>query len=259
VAPGAEPDAFDGDCAICGAHGRFVKDDLPTRESYRCPLCHRSLRYQAQARILVDRFSRHGATCFADLAREPEFGALRIFEPGDKGPFPRYLSEHPQYLRSGYWPDAAPGEVRDGVRCEDLMAMTYPASSFDLVLTADIFEHVRKPELGFREIHRVLAPGGVHVFSIPVTAPMQPTTAARVNTSGPDDVFLTDPAYHNGHLVYNDFGEDILTMLDGAGFDTEIVPFESASANASRLLTFCSVKPAGSDTPATRKRSWRRR
>jgi hypothetical protein len=236
-------DSFDGSCALCGKHGRYVKDHRPTRESYVCPSCNRSLRYEAQARVILSQCSRRGATSIAQLVKEPEFRALRIWEPGEKGPFPRHFSKLPHYERSAYRQDAEPGEIRDGVRCEDLMATTFASESFDLIITSDIFEHVRKPALGFREMCRVLRPGGAHVFSIPVTAPMRPTTVERVDTSGDDDVFLVEPAYHNTHLVYNDFGEDLLEVLEVAGFRTEVVPFESTSANAARALTFCSVKP----------------
>ncbi len=100
------------------------------------------------------------------------------------------------------------------------------------------------PIVGFREMFRVLRPGGAHIFSIPVTAPMRPDTVPRVDISGADDVFLLEPRYHNTHLVYNDFGEDVLTLLREIGFRTDVVAFEVANPNAARLLTFSTVKPA---------------
>jgi len=258
---GAEvPDGFEGRCAMCGAHHRFVKDERPTRESYVCPSCGWSLRYQGQARVIIQHYSRRGAVSVTELAQEREFRSLRIWEPGVKGPFPRYLAKLPHYQRSGYWADAEPGEIRDGVRCEDLMATTFSDDTFDLVITSDIFEHVRKPSLGFHEMYRVLRPGGAHVFSIPVTAPMRPTTVERVDTSGDEDVFVLEPRYHKEHLVYNEFGQDVLELLEAAGFQTALVPFETTNPNAARLLTFCSVKPATpSNQSKSSRRSWFRR
>ena len=100
--------------------------------------------------------------------------------------------------------------------------MTYVDDYFDLVLSSDIFEHVRKPFDGFREIDRVLKPGGFHIFSIPVTQPIPAKTAFRVDTSGPEDVFVMPAHYHSApeggtSLVYTDFGADIVDIVDIAG------------------------------------------
>jgi len=237
-------DAFDGRCALCGKPSRFVKTERPPRESYACGLCGATLRYQGQARVILQCCSRRGSTSIAEVVREPEFRALHIWEPGESGFFRSYFNRLPHCQLSAYWPDVLSGELRDGVRCEDLMATTFPSESFDLIVTSDIFEHVRKPDRGFQEIYRVLRPGGAHVFSLPVTAPTPPTTVARVDTSGTDDVFLLEPYYHGTHLVYNDFGADLLELLEEIGFVASTVQFESPNANASRLLTFCTVKPA---------------
>ena len=69
---------------------------------------------------------------------------------------------------------------------------------------------------------------------------MRPKTIARVDVSGDEDVFLAKPAYHDGHLVYNDFGADLVELLDDIGFDTDVVRFESPDEEASTQLTFCS-------------------
>ena len=118
----------------------------------------------------------------------------------------------PNYVTSAYWPDVEPGEERDGTRCEDLMAVTFTDErSFDLVVTSDIFEHVREPYVGFAEVHRVLRRGGGrHIFSLPVQAPMRCEQRSSVfDTSGDKDIFPVEPLYHHSgqHLVYNDFGE----------------------------------------------------
>lgn len=68
-----------------------------------------------------------------------------------------------------------------------------------------------------------------------------------VDTSGEDDVHLVEPRYHLGpkkslHLVYNEFGRDLIDALDGVGFTTESLRLESPSREASRVLTLCSVK-----------------
>ena len=110
-------------------------------------------------------------------------------------------------------------------------------NSFDVVITSDVLEHVRRPYDGFTEVRRVLRPGGVHIFSIPITFPMRKRTRARVDTSGEDDVFLIEPRYHNGkHLVYTDFGADLITRLSELGFDTEVVRFEASDEETARRI-----------------------
>jgi hypothetical protein len=240
-------DCYDGTCSVCGSHQVFVRRASALREGYRCVSCRASLRYRAQADAILRRYAAHGASSLAELVDEPGFGGLAVWEPGVLGPFRPHLRRLPGYVESDYWPDVPPGGERDGVRCEDLMALTFPASAFDLVLTSDIFEHVRRPAVAFAEVHRVLRPGGRHIFSIPIQEPWQATTVARVDTSGDEDVLLCEARYHLGpkktqHLVYNDFGRDLLDVLDGVGFDTEVQRFEAPSAEASRALTLCSTK-----------------
>lgn len=52
-------------------------------------------------------------------------------------------------------------------RVADLTALPYGAGEFDTVLVFDVLEHLRQPELGVREIHRVLRPGGVAHLLVP--------------------------------------------------------------------------------------------
>jgi SAM-dependent methyltransferase len=249
--PGAAPkvpddDSFEGTCNVCGEHQSFVRRNASLREGYRCATCKASLRYRGQADAILRTYARTSSS-IAEIIAEAEFASLSFWEPGVLGPFRQYFSQMPHYVVSDFWPDVRPGDERDGVRCEDLMALTFADESFDLVLTSDIFEHVRKPYVGFAEVHRVLRRGGRHIFSIPVQEPMRAATLARVDTTGDEDVNILEPRYHLGpgnsqHIVYNDFGRDVVENLEAVGFDTAIIRFESESAEASRLVTFCSTK-----------------
>ena len=180
-------------------------------------------------------YSQTGALSVAELAGEPSFVELRFWELGVLGPLRKHFAALPNYVGSDYWPDVAPGDERDGIRCEDLMALTFPDASFDLIVTSDILEHVRHPFVGFSEIRRVLAPGGRHIFSIPVQQPWRTKTVERVDTSGPEDVHILEPRYHLGpgnsqHIVYNDFGQDLLDGLAAIGLPTQAIGFASTAA-----------------------------
>lgn len=244
-------DWYDGRCKVCGHEGRFEKRARSIRETYHCSRCRASLRYQGQAQSMLHAYD--GATCgasaLAELIESPVFAELRILEPGVLGPFRDLLSPLPGYETCEYWSDVPLGGYKDGVRCEDLTSLTYSDETFDLIITSDIFEHVRHPLVGFQEVCRVLVPGGRHVFSVPVTHPLPDKTVHRVDTSGPQDVHLLEPRYHSGprngrHLVYTDFGADLIELLSELGLSTSIEYFEAPSPLASRLVTFVSTKRA---------------
>ena len=239
---------YRGYCTVCGTAGLFIHNSAikSIRENFTCQTCKANLRYREQARLVVRQFSRGGVEYLAELAKNPEFRTSRIYEPGLIGPFRTYLRNLDGYVNSFLGTDVSPGEMRDGIECQDLMNLTYADNSFDLVLSSDIFEHVRKPFAGFKEVNRVLKPGGFHIFSIPVEQPMPRRTVFRVDTSGPEDVHVLPAQYHgvpkgNRILVYTDFGADMVARLAGDGIDlkVELVPRgDSPSFVAERMLSF---------------------
>ena len=188
-------DAFEGRCPVCGVPGRYRRERVSISESYKCASCGGALRYQSQARAVLWAFSRHGARSLAELVHQPDFRARRIFEPGTRGPFRGLFRGLEGYVQSFYEPTVPRGEVRDGVRCEDLMDLTFPSGTFDLVLTSDIFEHVREPNRAFAELFRVLRPGGWHLFTIPGRWPLPDHTVARVDVSRDEEVLLLPAVY----------------------------------------------------------------
>lgn len=233
-----------GRCGVCGHDGEYVHTEAPTRESHECQACGASLRYRLQASAITAAY-RQPDMYLGELLEEGFFRDLAIYEPGIIGPFRSLLSGLPSYFNSYYWPDVAPGEEHDGVRCEDLRRLTFSDDSLDLLISSDIFEHVRGPMQAFAEILRVLRPGGYHIFTVPLLWPLPSTTRARVDYSGPDDKFLVPPEYHGspldpkGSLVYTDFGMDLPEQLRELGFET-VTHHGYRSA-----VTFVSRKPGG--------------
>jgi SAM-dependent methyltransferase len=227
---------------VCGHTGEYACWEAPVREHHACRGCRASLRYRLQASAISTTYGRPDGT-LTELVAEDSLRALSIYEPGIAGPFRALLRELPGYVSSYYWPDVTPGEERDGVRCEDLRDLTFPDDSVDLVITSDIFEHVRGPMAAFAEILRVLRPGGYHIFTVPLRWPLPGTTESRVDYSGTEDVFLVPPVYHGsptdpkGSLVYTDFGMDLPEELRRLGFETVI------HHGYEHAITFASRKP----------------
>lgn len=243
-----QDDYYQGGCANCGKFSGFVrKPSESIRESYRCEHCRASARERGQAALLVQLFGEEGAGSLADLVNQLRFQQLSIYEPGIAGPFRKYLTALPNYSQSYYWPDLAPGAERDGIVCQDLMVLTFKNESFDLLITSDIFEHVRRPYEAFREIHRVLKHGGRHIFTVPVLLPMPRATVRRVDTSGIEDRHIEPPHFHGDgrggkSLVYTDFGGDLLDELRKIGFSTRAVPVASENPSVARVIIFDSIK-----------------
>ena len=231
-----------GRCSVCSRWGPFRRQHASIREGYKCTYCSASLRYRHQASIIVAKYTTKRSKSFAELAREPYFVGLSIYEPGIIGPFRRYLEAHPNYTTSYLWEGVEPGASHKGVRCENLESLTFANDTFDLVISSDIFEHVRKPYLAFAEIHRVLKPGGWHIFTVPLSWPLKQRTVPRVDTREDDDVLLLPEIYHGsptdpkGSLVFTDFGLDIVENLEKIGFRTEV--HRAIKYN----VTFCAEK-----------------
>ena len=60
------------------------------------------------------------------------------------------------------------GSAVNSIRCENLEALTFEDASIDLHITQDVMEHVFNPSKSFFEIARTLAPGGMHIFTVPL-------------------------------------------------------------------------------------------
>ena len=241
-----EASSYFGICSVCGHLGAFPRENetASIRESFKCESCGSSLRYREQARLILEHFSVTGSSNLNELVNEPEFRGLDIYEPGLGGPFRRIFRTLPGYRTSYYWDDLVPGERRDGIQCQDLMNLTFADDSFDLVITSDIFEHVRKPFAGFSEVNRVLKPGGVHVFSVPARCPMRAKSVFRVDTSGQEDEFVLPAHYHDSptgekSLVYTEFGADMVDRLAEYGISLEMVhPVAGPPVVMERMLSF---------------------
>jgi SAM-dependent methyltransferase len=187
-----------GACPICGptifvCTGSWLRDDL------RCARCRSIPRERAVVCVL------------SEIA--PGWRASRLHEFSPGGAASRFLASSGAYTAS-HFPD------------EDLQALSFADESFDLVVTQDVMEHVVDPDRAFSEIARVLRPGGIHVFTVPLHP--DPTNV-RVATDGtllaPAEYHADPAAPDQGTLVVREWGHDI---VDHCGLPTEIVHFDDA-------------------------------
>jgi len=150
----------------------------------------------------------------------PEYLTARVFESSPGGPSSDWLARNcNQYTPSQFFADVPRGEsTTDGVRSEDLQAMTLSDASVAVFVTQDVFEHVVDPDAAFREIARVLVPGGVHIYTVPIFWGRE--TLRRVEPDGSGGIrHLVEPDYHGnplggGSLVIHEWGDDLLLRID---------------------------------------------
>jgi SAM-dependent methyltransferase len=200
-----------GYCPICERQVRFITRDKWLRDNYICSGCHSIPRYRA----LIDTIKRF----------YPEFESLIVHESSpNRGGSSYFLKTRcKNYTSSQYFPDVPRGEYKDGYRSEDLSALTFPDQSIDLLVTQDVFEHVMEPEKAFKEIARVLKPGGAHIFSMPWYPKLQ-NTIQRARMEKNEIVYLEEPVYHGnpvdrkkGALVTYDWGQDFIDIIYRSG------------------------------------------
>src|SRR5262249_21659316 len=106
---------------------------------------------------------------------------------------------------------AEAGELPDGsfvgTAAGDATAMPFPDDSFDVVIAAEVLEHIPADQDAMNEIVRVLRPGGTAAITVPAWLP------ERICWLLPDD-------YHNVPVRYLRIFRraELETRLRGAGF-----------------------------------------
>jgi SAM-dependent methyltransferase len=212
-----------GRCTVCGRLTIiFCLDSESLRNSMICIFCRSASRNRHVAKAILGIVGK-GVASIADI---PAAGNVTIYNTATDDCFSRALKDYGGYFSSCYKDGLATGtEISPRTSCQNIEALTYADSSFDFVITEDVFEHVRHPEKGFREIFRVLRPGGYHVFTIPFH--FDRPTVVRVDTSGAEDIHLLPPEYHGDPLrgtilAYRTFGIDLFPQLDAIGYETRL-------------------------------------
>lgn len=207
-----------------------LAEALARRESCDCPWCGGKLRARRLARVLLQAYPvghpAQPARSVAAWVRHPEARALRVAEINRIDGLHDALMALPGLAASDFSPGASPGVVVDGVRSEDLTRLTYPDAQFDLVLTSETLEHVPDLDAALREIHRVLAPGGRHLFTVP-RLPDVASTFSRASLSDQGSIVhhatpICHPGGDMGYPVFTEFGADCLDVFRRAGFDTRM-------------------------------------
>ena len=202
-----------------------LAEALRRKESLDCAGCGAKLRARRLAKVLLEILPSSNATSLRAWSTTARARGLRIAEINRIDGLHESLAGLPGFVASDFVENARPGEVVRGVRHEDLMGLTFADESLDLVLTSETLEHVPDLDQALREIHRVLAPGGLHACTVP-KLPDTPRTFARARLGAGGELELLAPSIRHpggdvGYLVFTEFGADWPALASKQGFRVE--------------------------------------
>lgn len=225
---------FKGNCNICGAESFFILDNyLMHRESFLCDSCRATNRNRQIANGLLKYFQKRGlaSTCINDLAKELEGKDFTIYDTDSNYYVANLLKKYSGYITSDYREDMNLGTLLGKNHyCQDLSNLTFEDNSFDVVISSDVFEHIRLYKQAIKEISRVLKSGGSYIFTVPFNSKVDEhqTYIDVIDENDPSKdielkplVFHGDTITNRGTLLYRIYGKKIFREFEDAGFLVE--------------------------------------
>jgi SAM-dependent methyltransferase len=194
-------------CNICGSAEGFAHSAAHhPRESYVCASCGSISR----DRMLIFALGLCLGFSGPLAAWEPCPSTTLLETSGYRG--------HPRFLRSAFrYLNLIYEGVAEECLLADVASLPLRDESIDIVVSSDVFEHVRDDAAGFSEIARVLKPEGYFILQVPAVGELE-ETRVLVEARGDEDVFVAPPEYHAEHtLVYRYYGNDIVDRLRALG------------------------------------------
>ena len=130
---------------------------------------------------------------------------------------------YPSVTGSEFLPDVSLGSISNGIRCEDLQALTFDDDSFDLILSFDVLEHVPEYKKAIREMARTIRPGGHLIMTAPAYLDGQDSHRRAVIHEDGTLEHLLPPEYHGNplgppSLCFTSFGFNLVEDLRHYGF-----------------------------------------
>jgi SAM-dependent methyltransferase len=224
----------DGECSICGSRQGFCHTEANhPRESYHCLACGGSSRDRQLIKTLGLALGLPGA-----LESWPR-QELTLLETSGYRATPARLAAKFRYVNLMYASQGEDNCVQGNLSCLGLQN-----GSLDVLLTSDVFEHVREDEPAWREVYRVLRPGGFMLLQVPALGEFE-TTQVRVEVRGAEDVYLVEPEYHaENTLVYRNYGNDLPAKLKDIGFAVAVSRWSDPAHRISeQTITICQKAP----------------
>jgi SAM-dependent methyltransferase len=188
----------------------------------------------------------------------PNYKDLIIHEssPGNRGVSVKLKSVCHNYSASHFYENFPLGKYNpiNGYRCENLEKLSFEDEEFDLLITQDVMEHIFNPSKAFKEIARVLKPGGAHAFTVPLVNKDKKSECWASIGEQNKVVYHHEPEYHGnpidekGSLVTMHWGYDITEYIMAvSGMHSTIVMIDNIELGirAEYIEVIVSKKSAG--------------
>ena len=221
----AERFEVDGYCAVCRRPRRF---GVRFTYSYRTTTDGRPIPNWREHLVCACGFNNRTRAAIQILRQEisPDPEARIYVTERVTGLYHWLRARYPNLVGTECLGDLIPrGAEHEGIRNEDLTALTFADESFDLILSFDVLEHVADENAALRECLRCLRPGGILLFGVPFYLDRADNVErARLRSDGTIE-HLMPPEYHwqplsseNGALSFRDFGWRVLDQMREVGF-----------------------------------------
>lgn len=185
-----------------------------------CAACGSSLRTMTLAAGMMDAYGFRGL--FREFVRTEPGRSLAVLEVNPAGQLTPHLRQ-------------IPGHKLVRFPAFDMQHMYLAEATFDAVVHSDTLEHVPDPDLGLRECWRVLRPGGLCLYTVPIVVGRM----TRRRDGMP-------PAYHgltrsaDDFRVVTEYGDDAWHQPLAAGFrEVRLYSLEYPSS----IALICRKKP----------------
>lgn len=234
-----------GVCPICESEVNFVSNNEWLRDFYLCSKCGSIPRERALMEVIKTYYPQWRQAVVHESSPVPRGTSLRL------------RNECKEYIPSQFFLDKEPGEIVNGVRCENLERLTFDDESIDLHVTQDVMEHVFNPDRAFAEIARTLRPGGMHIFTVPlVNKGVESRRRVSIDEAGEithhlEESYHGNPIGDGKSLVTFDWGFDICEhIFQSSGLFTQLIYLNDISKGirAEYIEVMVSKKPLVSNS-----------
>lgn len=194
------------ECNVCGWEGGSLADDS-WHPGTVCPSCRSQVRHRMLAALFDDKA---GHPEWAE--RELFYGRAVLHFAPERQLRDRIRRAAGRYVTADY--DRGDTDLR-----LDLSAMpSVSDASFDVVIACDVLEHVPDDATAFRELFRVLKPGGIAILTVPQKDP--PASTDEDSAVIEETERLERFGQHDHVRMY---GDDFPTRAAGGGFTVETI------------------------------------
>lgn len=219
----AQRDTVPGRCTWCNRTTVFRMSNglLPNfREGMRSVHCGLTNRQRLMACAIADSVSEGGARIALLEQASRLYRAVKRRYPNTAGS--EFLGHDKRRGKAHVWRSST-FRLRY-TRHEDVTQLSYGPNFFDVIAHSDVLEHVYDYRSALQECCRVLAPGGLLVFTVPFFH--ERATSLLRGKPNPDGslTHLAPPEYHGdgvtsaGIYTFHSFGLDLLDEIRASGF-----------------------------------------